>query len=387
MQTDIVRLSSVMTLPVQPATGDAIDMELGEAYYGAQKAVEEKLTDETIEVIKEFIDRRYRQGRRPALRDAHAKDNGCVHAIFRVDEGLKEELRIGVFRDTGRSYNAWIRFSNGNSERQNSRFPDARGMAIKLMDVEGPKLLENAGDEEETRTQDFILISSPEFFVDDLIRYKNTLQKFLSGGTVAQYLSVLKLRGKEIWIAIKVNLTLITNPLFHQYWSMTPYRLGVPPGTRFAVKYTAKPESPDPANLLYRLKTFLAPKFSLKTEMNKTLSRRDVCFDFFIQRYVDDERTPIEDTKVVWDETVSKPEHVAKIIIPAQNVICADRATFCENLSFSPWHGLLEHKPLGAINRVRRRVYLEISKHRHAKNGVPRREPAGHDPFRPMGSG
>ena len=168
---------------------------------------------------------------------------------------------------------------------------------------------------------------------------------------------------------------------------MTPYRLGVPPGTRFAVKYTAKPDSPDSANLLYRLKTFFAPNFSLKTEMNKTLSLRDVCFDFFIQRYVDDERTPIEDTKVVWDETVSKPEHVAKIIIPAQNLTCADRATFCENLSFSPWHGLLEHKPLGAINRVRRRVYLEISKHRHAKNGVPRREPTGHDPFRPTGSG
>jgi hypothetical protein len=387
MQTDFVKLSSVMTLPVQPATADAIDMELGEAYYGAQKAAEEMLTDETIEVIKEFIDRRYRQGRRPALRDAHAKDNGCVHAIFRVDEGLKEELRIGVFRDTGRSYNAWIRFSNGNSERQNSRFPDARGMAIKLMDVEGPKLLENAEDEEETRTQDFILISSPAFFVDDLIRYKNTLQKFLSGGTVAQYLSVLKLRGKEIWIAIQVNLTMITNPLFHQYWSMTPYRLGVPPGTRFAVKYTAKPDSPDPANLLHRLKTFLAPKFSLKTEMNMTLSLRDVCFDFFIQRYVDDERTPIEDTKVVWDETVSKPEHVAKIIIPAQNLMCADRSTFCENLSFSPWHGLLEHKPLGAINRVRRRVYLEISRHRHAKNGVPRWEPAGHVPFPPIGSG
>ncbi len=347
-------------------------MELGEAYYGAQKALEDKLTDETIDVIKEYIDRRFRQGRRPALRDAHAKDNGCVRATFHVDDDIKEDLRVGVFQHPGREYKTWIRFSNGNSERQNSRFPDARGMAIKLMNVKGDKLLDD-----EKETQDFILISSPGFFVDDLVRYKDVLQQFLSGGIIAQYLATLKLRGKEIWIAVKVNLTLLTNPLFHQYWSMTPYRLGVPPGKRFAVKYTAKPCAPDPANFLCRLKTFFRPGFSLKTEMSKVLAERDVCFDFFIQRYVDDEHTPVEDTRVVWNEAVSKPEHVAKIIIPMQGLMCAERGTFCENLSFSPWHGLPEHKPLGAINRVRRRVYLEISKHRHALNGVPKQEPTG----------
>ena len=102
-------------------------------------------------------------------------------------------------------------------------------MAIKLMGVEGQKLLHDAGDgSEEKYTQDFIMISSPGFFVDDLVRYKDVLQKFLSGGTVAQYLSAFKLRGWEIWLAFKVNLTLLTNPLFHQYWSMTPYRLGMP---------------------------------------------------------------------------------------------------------------------------------------------------------------
>ena len=106
-------------------------------------------------------------------------------------------------------------------------------MAIKLMGVEGQKLLHDVGDgSEEKYTQDFIMVSSPGFFVDDLVRYKNVLQKFLSGGTVAQYLSAFQLRGREIWLAFKVNLTLLTNPLFHQYWSMTPYRLGVPPGKR-----------------------------------------------------------------------------------------------------------------------------------------------------------
>ena len=370
----------------QTAPDNSIDLELGEVYYGGQKALEDQLANEIIVVIKQFIDQRFRQGRRPALRDAHAKDNGCVRATFRVDRDLKNELRIGVFKNPGQEYQAWIRFSNGNSEQKNSRFPDARGMAIKLMGVEGQKLLHDVGDgSEEKYTQDFIMISSPGFFVDDLVRYKNVLQKFLSGGTVAQYLSAFQLKGREIWLAFKVNLTLLTNPLFHQYWSMTPYRLGVPPGTRYAVKYTAKPCSPDPSNLLHRLKTYFEPGFSLKAEMNKTLSATDVSFDFFLQRYVDDDRTPIENTKIVWAETVSKPEHVATIIIPMQNLLSSERATFCENLSFNPWHGLPEHKPLGVVNRVRRLVYPEISKYRHALNDAPRIEPTA-DEHSPAGS-
>jgi hypothetical protein len=34
------------------------------------------------------------------------------------------------------------------------------------------------------------------------------------------------------------------------------------------------------------------------------------------------------------------------------------------HLSFNPWRGLQAHRPLGAVNRVRRKVYLEISNHR-----------------------
>jgi catalase len=148
----------------QPAPDDSIDLELGEVYYEGQKALEDQLANEIIVVTKEFIDRRFRQGRRPALRDAHAKDNGCVRAIFRVDRDLKNELRIGVFKNPGQEYQAWIRFSNGNSEQKNSRLPDARGMAIKLMGVEGQKLLHGVGDgSEEKYTQDFIMISSPGF--------------------------------------------------------------------------------------------------------------------------------------------------------------------------------------------------------------------------------
>jgi hypothetical protein len=41
----------------QPAPDDSIDLELGEVYYGGQKALEDQLANEIIVVTKEFIDR------------------------------------------------------------------------------------------------------------------------------------------------------------------------------------------------------------------------------------------------------------------------------------------------------------------------------------------
>jgi len=101
-------------------------------------------------------------------------------------------------------------------------------------------------------------------------------------------------------------------------------------------------------------------------------------FDFYVQRFVDD-RTPIEDTITEWKESVSKPEHVAEIVIPSQEVDTLARNSFGENLSFNPWHSVAEHKPLGTVNRVRKAIYLEISKYRHQLNRAPLREPKPED--------
>jgi hypothetical protein len=347
-----------------------LDLDLGERYYGGSKDLEHTYTRRIIDTIRQFIDGRFREGKRPARRDAHAFDNGCVRAIFRVDTDLDPQLQHGAFVP-GKAYDAWIRFSNGNSEQRPQWWPDARGMAIKLLGVAGEKL-----SNDENETQDFVLISHPFLLVDYRERYQATLELFLKGGLFDQYVrSLLKLRGKEIWIATKVNLHWIVNPLFQQYWSMTPYRLGIQAPNKWAVKYTAKPRLGPKRSIFARWATALGSGFSLKGEMNDTLAGTEMWFDFYIQRSVD-ERTPVEDSTTEWRESVARLEHVAKIIIPSQDLMSAERAWFCENLSFSPWHCLPAHKPLGLVNRVRRAVYREISQHRHDLNRMPVREPA-----------
>jgi hypothetical protein len=227
--------------------------------------------------------------------------------------------------------------------------------------------------EDEKSTQDFILADNPVFFVDDLQRYKDTLIEFHSGGRIKQFTAIRRLKGREKYLSFIGSFHWITNPLFRQYWSMTAYRLGVDPSKKMAIKFTAKPQLAR-GDKDFQWGAFLNPGFSLKGEANKVLTKRDVGFDFYIQRYVDD-RTPIEDTGTEWKESVSKPEHVAKVIIPSQDLLSAERDRFCENLSFNPWHCMPEHKPLGAVNRVRKKVYLEISKHRHQLNHATMTDP------------
>ncbi|WP_284312980.1 catalase family protein [Labrys miyagiensis] len=332
--------------------------------------------DEFIVMISQVIGQHFDRGERPARRDAHAFDMGCVRASFVVESDLPAELQHGVFSRPGKSYEAWIRFSNGNFFPTSPRSPDARGMAIKLMGVEGQKILHD-----EQFTQDFILINHPNFFVNDLKDYIEVLRKYLEGGFWKQWvLAPLRLRSlRLIWIALRVNLTIASSPLARRYWSMTPYKFGdgSPP---YAVKYTAIPELPIPG-LLQRIRNVLAAGFTPQRAMQAMLSRNeDVRFNFYIQHFVDSHSTPIEDTSVEWREDVAPIHRVARIVIPRQDIMSKERGEDCEDLSFSPWHSLPAHKPLGLINRVRKKVYLAISDRRHALNGVEPREPVVREP-------
>src|SRR5262249_44797630 len=69
-----------------------LDLKLGEQYYKDDKEFEHKAIEALVDLIHKSIERRFREGSGPAHRDAHAGDNGCVRAIFRVDPDLDREL-------------------------------------------------------------------------------------------------------------------------------------------------------------------------------------------------------------------------------------------------------------------------------------------------------
>ena len=170
---------------------------------------------------------------------------------------------------------------------------------------------------------------------------------------------------------LKATQKAITNPLQIQYWSQCPSKLGP-----HAIKFSAKPCSskvdPKPASP--------GDNF-LQEAVSRLLKKEEVSFDFMVQLQTDPVKMPVEDSTMVWDEKLSPFVKVATIRIPVQNPDSPAQLEFSENLSFTPWHSLPDHRPLGNTNRIRRVVYELISRLRHQKNKVPRVEPTGTEVF------
>jgi hypothetical protein len=315
--------------------------------------------DKLINLLKEKMDKDYPSGK--TLRGAHPKHHGCVKANFIVEPDLPKNLRIGVF-EAPRTYPALVRFSNGSSMVQPDWKKDARGMAIKIMGVNGKKLLE---DEKDETTQDFLLISHPVLPAGDVEGFFKFADAAINGGLFCFFFNPFSSHLKELGIAIK-TLDRHSSPLKIKYWSTTPYLFG--PGR--AVKYSVFPNGgvsediPENPSDDY-----------LREVMQKKLSQEDVSFDFMLQFQTDPEKMPVEDARIEWDETLSPFIKVATLKIDAQIFDTNEQMDYCENLSFTPWHSLTAHRPLGGINRARKEIYRELSIFRHERNGKKRQEP------------
>jgi hypothetical protein len=317
---------------------------------------------------------------KPVPRDQHPKHHGLVRAEFQVDPAkLPNDCRVGLFKEP-RSFQAVIRLSNGG--QHDDRQPDAHGMAIKLVGVDGKKVLE---DEADATTHDFVLVDNPVFFLPDAIAYgafsgalaqaKGKAPSAVRAGLFflpakpRELVSVTLLyflgRGfKGLPLLLKFVSKRLANPLTTRYWSTTPYRLGPR-----AVKYSAIPD-------VLETRIPQSPsKDYLREAMAALLNNREAGFTFAVQFYKDDRTTPIEDATVDWPEGESEFVPVARILIRPQDFDTEERRAFCEHLSFTPWHALPEHEPLGGINRTRRDVYSRLSAERHKLNQRPRQEP------------
>lgn len=329
--------------------------ELGKEYPNPN---EEGIAKRTLELTLNSIKEKSQNGDK-VLRDAHPKHHGCVSGSFTVSDSVPVTMKHGVF-SAPKSYPIWIRFSNGGTPPKDDKEGDIRGMAVKLIGVEGEKLLE---DEKDAVTQDFLLISHPVLPVGDPQDYldlfeaafaKKPLQHLIFTGKFGAIRKVSALRGLKV-----------SSPLGIRYFSTTPYKLG-----DAAVKYSAKPCD----NFNPEMPKELTPNY-LREVMSKHLAEKEACFDFMVQPQTDPIKMPVEDPAEEWDEAVSPFVKVATIKIDKQVFDTPEKMEACENLSFTPWHSLPDHRPLGGINRVRKPVYIGISKYRHEANGVQRKEP------------
>ncbi len=285
-----------------------------------------------------------------ARRDAHAKGHGCVRAEFQVLDGLPPEFRVGIFAEP-RCYAAVIRFSNGAGEVAPDKQGDSRGMAIKLLGIEGSP----------SGTQDFVLVDHSVFVIRNVADYRDLQAASPQWKFFLPNWNPFRLRLHELLITLAIKRQVVKNPLSQRYWSMTPFAFG-----EVACKFAARPAGPPSAFTDTEARDFL------RRNLESHLAAGSGSFEFMVQLRTKPDAMPIEDPTIDWPETAAPFRAVARITIPSQRLA---EAGFCENLSFTPWHGLPAHRPLGGLNRARREVYEAISRLRHTLNAAPRREP------------
>ncbi len=321
----------------------------------APTELDQQATDEAIDVVVQSMMHAIGTG---TTRDAHPKHHGLVKATFEIASDIPEALRHGLFAAPA-TYAAYIRFSNGRPTPTlpPDAAPDVRGVAIKLFGVDGPK---EAPDEK--RTHDFILASHPAFFVPDVLSY-------------VDFLRLPSLADKmRLYPELPKSFRSFESPLTIRYFSQTTYALG--PGS---VKYVLQPLDPAeqaPVNLTPEQMAARSPN-CLREAMAQHLASKPATFAFCVLLPPDLAAEQIDDSTRLWD---TQPIRVATITIPAQNFQRPANDSLAETISFSPWHALREHRPLGSVNQARRRVYRDASVLRHANRAVPVTEPDGvHD--------
>lgn len=298
--------------------------------------------------VQERKSRRYGKGR--AL---HRKQNLGLPATFEVLEDLPAHACQGVFTRPAK-FDAWVRLSNGGMEVQSDRKPDVRGLAIKLHGVNGPGALGR-----ETSSQDFLLINHESFLFANGGEFVDlVLAAAESPGNLIRYLR----KRYGVLGAIGVMRRLATT--------------AAKPFTGFAMEtlYTAVPFTCGPYAVRARLLPPLRPPgrarpADLGAELLSHLEKGPLEYDFQLQFFVDEERTPIEDASVSWREDDAPYVTVGRLRLPAVEDWSDRRGELQQQIEagvFDPWCALAEHRPLGAVMRARKFFYFESQKARGA---------------------
>jgi hypothetical protein len=315
-----------------------------------------------------------------AVRAVHAKSHGLLEGTVEVPDGLPPALAQGAFARPG-TYPAVLRFSTNPGDILDDSVSTPRGLAVKIIGVEGARLPGGEGQ----ATQDFVMQNAPAFSAPTPKKFLGNLKLLARTTDTPQLLKKglsAVLRGTETVVealggespAIKsLGGHPNTHILGETFYTMVPVLYG----THFG-KVSVAPISPELTALTGRKIAVAGHPNALRDAVTEFFANEGGVWEIRVQLCTDLETMPVEDASVVWPEAGSPYIAVARIAVPPQTSWTERRAQVGDDrLSFSPWHGLAAHRPLGGIMRSRREAYPELSGLRSRINGCPLHEPSG----------
>jgi len=331
---------------------------------------EEESLNQIIDLMSDQMRGRFKPG--AYERGGNTKTHGILRATVTIRYDLPEHCRKGIFAKPA-SYPAYVRYSGpGPDVPADINDVGFMSMAVKLMGVPGKKLME----EEEKFTQDFITTSGGQTFVTPDTRENVKLQYWsLVNMTLYYFLNPKDTHLLDFFMQSLWNQTQY-NPLGQRYWSCVAYLLGEGQAMQYSFVPKTEVDKKIPGLPFGRV-----PFNYLRDNLITTLDKKDVEFDLMIQLQTDPHLMPIENGAVRWPEKLSPFIPAATVHIPKQHYDHEALSEFAKRLKMNPWHCLPEHRPLGNLNRARRRMYYELSKFRQEMNQTTHLEPTGDEVF------
>jgi len=309
-----------------------------------------------------------------ALRGVHAKSHGLLRGELHVLDHLPPTLTQGLFARPA-TYAAVMRFSTNPGDLLDDSVTVPRGLAVKVMGVEGARL---PGSEAET-SQDFVMANAPAFAARDPEAFSKSL-KLLAATTdqpqVLKKAASAVLRGAEKVVeafggesaALKsMGGHPSTHILGETFWSQAPIRYG-----DYVAKVSVAPLSPALRELAGQSIDTSGHPDALREAVNGFFREQGGEWELRVQLLTNAETMPVEDSSVPWPEEESPYIPVARIVMPPQPAWNAALSREIDDgMAFSPWHGIEAHRPLGGIMRARRPAYEASVRFRASRNGCP----------------
>jgi len=359
-----------------------------ESYLGGSQDAENRIFADLAQQVRavQVLNRDHAGLDRP-LRGQHSKIHaGITNAEFRVSRDLPADLKLGFFQP-GKIWRTTVRFSNADGLNRPDPELDLRGIALRLsFDDRQPHdfLFVNAPVAHVRDAVEFMIVTTAlankglmPTMVGDVMDFVSDVQEIagkLQNHGTTDFLGSLKTRLQSQFNAVRMLTTLggqvirsagIKSFAVQDFWCRPPSKFG-PFAVQFKLQHTTRDKlKPEPSG----------PGL-LRDDLQKRLAKGPVVFDFKVQRFVDEETTPIEDTSTEWNEADAPFVTIAQLVIPQQDLNSKEakaRDAQTDALSFSPWNNITGDflRPLGSMNRARLLGYKASAEFRNQPGTVP----------------
>lgn len=324
---------------------------------------EDAVVAETVALMRSTLEKSFEEHRH-GTSATHAKSHGVVTGTLAVPGDLPPELAQGMFAEPA-SYEAVVRYASEPGQIDPDTARRARGLALKVLDVPGEKL--RAG----WTSQDWLFNTWPVIPTGDAKSYLDAIRaRERHAGHHLRSVAATAVKQPSPQ-GLLFDRTPNIHPLAFTYYTQGAFRFG-----DHVAKLAVVPVAPAQLALADRTVSAGDPPGVLARWVHEYFAATPARYEVRAQLLTDPGQMPVEDASVEWPEEASPYRTVATLELPAQDSFSPARRVHAEDvLSWRPWNGLVAHRPLGSINRVRRRAYDELGAWRHEVNARDEHDP------------